>query len=129
MQPNLPVEHDRDEEEFEDLYAQKQKELLNLVLAKTTKQGQAKIEKLEVKLDDLSQWWDGQKELIDKYSNLRTVIDDRFTKRAEEHGDLKSDTKDYLSCIVKPDVAKLEIHQKNDLEAISTELDAVKRTM
>ena len=62
-------------------------------------------------------------------ANLTTVLDDRFTKRAEEHGDLKSDTKDYLSCIVKPDLAKLEIHQKNDLEAISKELDAVKQTI
>ena len=84
---------------------------------------------MEVKLGDLTHWWDGTKELIDKHSNLTTVIHDRVTKRAEEHGDLKNDTKDYLSCIVKPDVAKLEIHQKNDLEAISKELDAVKQTI
>ena len=37
MQPNLPVEHDRDKAEFEDEFAKKQKELLNLVLTETTK--------------------------------------------------------------------------------------------
>jgi len=82
---------------------------------------------VEVKLGDLTHWWDGTKELIDKHSNLTTVIQDRITNRAEEHGDLKSDTKDYLSCIVKPDVAKLENHKRDDLEAISKELEEVKR--
>ena len=77
----------------------------------------------------MGQWWTRTNELIDDLSNRTTIIEDRFTKRAEEYGDLKSDTKDYLSCIAKPDVDKLKTHQQNDLEAITQELDEAKRKL
>ena len=57
-----------------------------------TKKNQELIANLEVKHEDLGLWWNRTNELLDDLSNRTTIIRDRFTKRAEEHGDLKSDT-------------------------------------
>ena len=126
---NKLQELDQRKADMEKILEENAKMLQTKLMAEMTKHSEEDLANLEVKFGDLDQWWDRQNELIYDLSNRRTIIADRFTNRAETHGDLKSETKDYLNCIPKPDVDKLKTFQQNDLEAITKELDEAKRTI